>query len=242
MLDIGQEITFDKILIQASLCEPILKLRVSDGMGDAKNSGTMYKTINNQIVVVELLIRNDPFIIVVNCKSHRGAQCFKVPEMTSFSGISSVPNGCCGSMLRQVAPKTWVSNSWVPVCEDTIGEYTTNGNHITTITVNEETRKIHHSGRSANWCCSNCACLCCMALFPPLCPTVCCMWCTQRGVYYDIVEKDIWVTFSFVHVTLKNASCLSASACDFTLGGLFPAIEKQELEARNPVLAGKMDR
>jgi hypothetical protein len=233
-LDLGQSYVVDKVLIQTNLCDSILKFEVSDGLGDAKNVGVLYKTINKQIVVVQMLIRNDPFIVVVNCGYHRGRKCLETPSVSTFPmGGNYVRNQCCDMCVTHPVPNIWVSDSWIPICSETVFDVKIR-RRKTQMRVDEARNKVVLYDDSID-------CISCLGcLLNPLCwPCVPCFVCASRtGNTYDMVDKSAWISKSFVHVTLKSVGDADVTDCDFSLNGEFPNIAVAEVTIANPLRNG----
>jgi len=110
-LDVGQEVSLSKTLIRTGLSEPgvsgpFLILHVWVDASMTETFYRIFKSINKRFCKLGLLIRNEPVIIVVDCKNNRSTKWFMIGE--KFLENRSIEFADIGIPC----------NLWIPMCPD----------------------------------------------------------------------------------------------------------------------------
>jgi hypothetical protein len=198
-LPLGQELTYNKILIRAERCGDVLKLQIWVDTDNSSTGEKIYKTINKRWVRLAMLIRNEPVVLLVDCGYVRGKLAFYAKE-------ESCP--CCcrwGEKHASMFRDRIRSNRWNPLSADVEGMWISNWLHKVSFGLyNPSSRELSWNVRPSG-CQSWCMC-CTLSVYVPIIPfmIISCINCGSLPVE----ERDTWTSFSLDKITVKAADCM----------------------------------
>eukprot|EP01040_Poterioochromonas_malhamensis_P012790 gene12790-14018_t len=211
----NQDMNVDTALIRATLNGSILVITIWQDAQQVDQFHNIYKTLNQQLVLVKMLLRNRPVIVIINAGMTRGKECFQVSNTYEMGGS--------GFNFGLQAYSRWRVQDWNPVCPDYLPD------QYQGIDLWEEHLELDPVGHHVHHYAYPPPRLYFLSLCFPccLCPQICI---ARFGNFYPVRERDLTITASKADDNIKILEISNAKVddTDFTVGGVLPLIVKEE--------------
>ena len=213
---VEQDVNIETAMIRCRFNGSILLLCIWQDTRQPDRFTCIYKTINQQLIVLKVMIKNRPIIVIVNAGSVRGRQCFYVSN--------TYQDNPSGFSFGLQAYQKWIVPGWNPVCPDYLpASYWGKDHWQEEVEIDFIAKHVLHSGRQPRRLYPLSICFPCC-----LCPQICL---ARFGNYYPIQDRDIHIMVKkdpqITILELSNAEPDDANI-DFTINGLFPNIQKED--------------
>jgi hypothetical protein len=216
-MNLNQETGYDTILMKATTSGSVLVFSIWLDTNALDKYTCIYKTINKQIIVFKMVLKNKPVILFVNCGPVRGMKCFYV-ENTYEKGAS-------GYNFGLQAYSRWIVPGWNPLCPDYLpSDFRGVDNWEEHCEIDLIAHHVHHYAYPP-WILYGLTCLfpCC------LCPQICL---ARFGNFYRIEDRDMyWAPIVDSAIKITEITNTDGSNPELTVGGLFPPYEPQGPQA-----------